>query len=84
MSKHIESVVPRLPVRDADKKPAPRAADLTPSPARTTAPLLPVHRIPGLRPEERVEELRQRVRSGVYSRAAVVEQVAEAMRARGI
>jgi len=39
-------------------------------------PLVPVREIPGLAPEDRVAELRLRVRSGVYGRRAVVEQVA--------
>lgn len=39
-------------------------------------PLVPVREIPGFAPEERVAELRLRVRSGVYGRRAVVEQVA--------
>jgi len=39
-------------------------------------PLVPVREIPGLAREDRVAELRLRVRSGVYARRAVVEQVA--------
>ena len=39
-------------------------------------PLVPVREIPGLAREDRVAELRLRVRSGVYGRRAVVEQVA--------
>ncbi len=42
-------------------------------------PLVPVREIPGLAPEERVAELRLRVRSGVYARCSVVEQVARRM-----
>ena len=42
-------------------------------------PLVPVREIPGLAPEERVAELRLRVRSGVYGRRSVVEKVARAM-----
>ena len=84
MTKHIESVVPRGPVRDADRTPELRPAGLAPSLVQTTGPLVPVHEIPGLRPEERVEELRLRVRSGVYGRPAVVEQVARAMCSRGV
>jgi hypothetical protein len=84
MSKHIESVVPCVPVRDADRLPASQPDELTPSMVQTTGPLIPVHQIPGLKPEERVEELRLRVRSGVYSHPAVVEQVARTMRARGL
>jgi hypothetical protein len=84
MSKHIESMVPRVPVRDADRAPGNRLKDQQPTPVHTTAPLIPVHQIPGLRPEERVEELRLRVRSGVYAQPAVAEQLARAVHARGI
>jgi hypothetical protein len=83
MTKHIESVVPRAPVRDADRVPTHRPALERPS-AHVTGPLVPVHEIPGLRPDERVAELRLRVRSGVYARPAVVSQVARAMHGRGI
>ena len=84
MSKHIESIIPRVPVRDADRAPGIRPTDRQPTTAHTTGPLVPVHLIPGLGPDERVEELRLRVRSGVYARPAVVEQVARTMQARGI
>lgn len=83
MTKHIESLVPRVLVRDADRGPVTRPSGEAPPPVHTTGVLVPVHQIPGLRPEERVEELRLRVRSGVYARPAVVELVARAMRARG-
>ena len=46
-------------------------------------PLVPVREIPGLAPEERVAELRLRVRSGVYGRRSVVEQVAGRLLDRG-
>lgn len=39
-------------------------------------PLVPVRELPGLAPDERVAELRLRVRSGLYSQAAVLEHVA--------
>lgn len=84
MSKHIESMIPRMPVRDADRATSDCPDDRQPTAVHTTGSLIPVHQIPGLRPEERVEELRLRVRSGVYSRPAVVEQAARAIRARGI
>jgi hypothetical protein len=45
----------------------------------TVVPLVPVREIPGLAPEERVAELRLRVRSGVYARAGVMDQVARSM-----
>ena len=83
MTKHIESMVPRRPVRDADRLPAERPVD-QPVPAHSSRPLTPVHEIPGLRPEERVAELRLRVQNGVYAQPSVVEQVARAMRARGL
>jgi hypothetical protein len=44
-------------------------------------PLVPVREIPGLAPEERVAELRLRVRSGMYSQAVVLAQVARAIMA---
>jgi len=84
MTKHIESLVLRVPVRDADRKPPSSRAEPAPTPPRATGALIPVHEIPGLGPDERVEELRLRVRSGVYARPAVVEQVARAMQARGM
>jgi hypothetical protein len=84
MTKHIESLVPRVPVRDADRKPPSSRAEQAPASAHSTSVLIPVHEIPGLGPDERVEELRLRVRSGVYGRPAVVEQVARAMQARGM
>ena len=83
MTKHIELVVPRAPVRDADRAPAHGATPVRPS-VHITGPLIPVHEIPGLRPDERVAELRLRVQSGVYARPAVVAQVAKAMHGRGI
>lgn len=79
MTKHIESIVPRLPVRDADRAPVQRPAEPRPSHAQRIGPLIPVHEIPGLAPDERVAELRLRVQSGVYARPAAVEQVARAM-----
>ena len=81
MTKHIESVVPMAPVRDADRTPAHGPAAKRP-PAQGSGPLIPVHEIAGLRPDERVAELRLRVQSGVYARPAVVAQVARAMHAR--
>lgn len=84
MTKHIESLVPRVPVRDADRMPTQRSVNRLPATVHTTGTLVPVHEIAGLRPEERVAELRLRVQSGVYARPAVVEQVARAMYARGI
>lgn len=84
MTKHIESLVPRVPVRDADRKPPSNRTEQVPTAARSSGALIPVHEIPGLKPDERVEELRLRVRSGVYARPAVVEQVARAMQARGM
>ena len=39
-------------------------------------PLVPVREIPGLAPDERVAELRLRVRNGVYGSRSVVELVA--------
>ena len=83
MTKHIESVVPRAPVRDADRPPA-HVPAVERTSVQVTGPLIPVHEIPGLRPDERVAELRLRVRSGVYARPAVATQVARAMHARGI
>jgi hypothetical protein len=84
MTKHIESTVLRLPVRDADRAPARRPASPQPATARDIGPLIPVHEIPGLAPHERTAELRLRVRSGVYGRTSVVEQVAQAVvQARG-
>jgi hypothetical protein len=86
MTKHIEFVVPRAPVRDADRAPAhgPATKPATEqSSVHGTGPLIPVHEIPGLRPDERVAELRLRVQSGVYARPAVVAQVARAMYGRG-
>lgn len=83
MTKHIELVVPRTPVRDADRATAHGPAAERPS-THGTGPLVPVHEIPGLRPDERVAELRLRVQSGVYGRPAVVAQVARAMYGRGI
>jgi len=84
MTKHIESTVLRLPVRDADRPPARRPADQPPTVARHIGPLIPVHEIPGLAPDERTAELRLRVQSGVYGRESVVEQVARAVvQARG-
>ena len=83
MTKHFEFVVPRAPVRDADRAPARGPAIEGPS-VHGTGPLVPVHLIPGLRPDERVAELRLRVQSGVYARPAVVAQVARAMHGRAI
>lgn len=83
MTKHIEFVVPRAPVRDADRMPAHGRTTDRPS-VHGTGLLIPVHEIPGLRPDERVAELRLRVQSGVYSRPAVAGQVARAMYGRGI
>ena len=83
MTKQIEFVVPRAPVRDADRAPAHGPTSERPS-VQGTGPLIPVHEIPGLRPEERVAELRLRVQSGVYARTAVVAQVARAMYGRGL
>jgi hypothetical protein len=83
MTKHIEFVVPRAPVRDADRAPDHGPSGERPA-AHGTGPLIPVHEIPGLRPDERVAELRLRVQSGVYARPAVVAQVAQAMYGRGI
>ena len=84
MTKHIESMLPQVPVRDADRAPAQRQVDRQAVTVHTTGPLIPVHEIPGLRPEERMAELRLRVWSGVYGRPEVVEQVACAMQARGV
>lgn len=84
MTKHIESPILRLPVRDADRAPAQRPAEPQSSDAQRIGPLIPVHELPGLAPDERVAELRLRVQSGVYARTAVVEQVARVMmQARG-
>jgi len=83
MTKHIEFVVPRAPVRDADRAPA-HGPTIEPPSLHGTGPLVPVHEIPGLRPDERVAELRLRVQSGVYARPAVAAQVALAMYGRGI
>ncbi len=82
MTKHIESVVPRTPVRDADRPPETRAVERG-SDSRRAGPLVPVSEIPGLGPDERVAALRLRVQSGVYGKASVVEQVARAMHTRG-
>ena len=82
MTKHFESIVPRPPVRDADRSPATRAAERSSDP-RPVGPLIPVSQIPGLAPDERVAELRLRVQSGVYGTPNVVEQVARAMQTRG-
>jgi len=79
MTKHIESTVLRLPVRDADRAPAQRVTERHRSDAPRVGPLIPVHEIPGLAPHERAAELRLRVQSGVYARPAVVEQVARVM-----
>ena len=51
MTKQIEFVVPRAPVRDADRAPAHGPTSERPS-VQGTGPLIPVHEIPGLRPEE--------------------------------
>ena len=84
MTKHKESTVLRLPVRDADRAPAPRPAEREHGDAPRVGPLIPVHEIPGLAPRDRVAELRLRVQSGMYSRHAVVEQVARmVMQAHG-
>lgn len=83
MTKHIEFIVPRMPVRDADRAPATRIGERTSMP-RLTGPLIPVHEIPGLAPHERVAELRLRVQGGAYAKPSVVEQVARAMHARGL
>ena len=79
MTKHIESIVPRLPVRDADRAPNRRPAEPQPSHAQRIGPLIPVHEIPGLSRDERIAELRLRVQSGVYARPAAAEQIARAM-----
>jgi len=79
MTKHIEYMVPREAVRDADRAPAERATDRQPSGAGSVGPLIPVHEIPDLAPDERIAELRLRVQSGVYGRPRVVEQVARTM-----
>ena len=42
-------------------------------------PLVPVRELPGLAPDERVAELRLRIRSGMYSHAVVLEHVARAL-----
>ena len=81
MTKHIELVVPRAPVRDADRAPHGPVGE-RPS-VHGTGPLIPVREIPGLCPDERVAELRLRVQSGVYGRPAVVAQVARTMYGRG-
>ena len=73
MSKHIESIVTRMPVRDADRSPS---IESRPAPATPPRPLTPVSELPDLAPEARVAELRLRVSSGVYARGDVVEQVA--------
>ena len=84
MTKHIESTVLRLPVRDADRVPARRPAEQLPIGARHIGPLIPVREIPGLAPDQRTAELRLRLQSGVYGRPSVVEQVARAVvQARG-
>jgi hypothetical protein len=83
MTKHIEFAVPRAPVRDADRAPAHNGTTERSS-VQGTGLLIPVHEIPGLGPDERVAELRLRVQRGVYSRPAVVGQVAQAMHGRGI
>jgi len=82
MTKHIESIVPRLPVRDADRATVVRHVERSSNP-RLADPLIPVHEIPGLAPDERVALLRLRVQSGVYGRPGVVEQVVSAMQTRG-
>lgn len=82
MTKHIESIVPRMPVRDADRPPAPREVERS-SDSRLVGPLVPVHEIPDLSPKERAAELRLRVQSGVYGKPSVVEEVARAMCERG-
>jgi hypothetical protein len=79
MPEHSESIVIRLPVRNADRLPSatsPAEPRREPAPAR---PLVPVCEIPDLSPHERVAELRQRVVNGVYCRREVVEQVARGM-----
>jgi hypothetical protein len=83
MTKHIESIVPRVPVRDADRAPATREVHQSPTP-RLSGPLIPVRELPGLTPDERVAELRLRVQNGMYGESSVVEQVARAMHARGL
>jgi len=77
MPKHIESIVTRMPIRDADRFPSACVPSCSPS-SRTRAPrpLVPVCDLPDLAPEERVAELRIRVRSGMYGSREVVEQVA--------
>jgi hypothetical protein len=82
MTKHIESIVPRLPVRDADRSPVTQVVERSSGPRRV-GPLVPVYEIPGLGPDERIAELRLRVRSGVYGEPSVVEQVAAAVRGSG-
>lgn len=42
-------------------------------------PLVPVREIPGLAPDERVAELQLRLRTGMYSHPAVLEQVVRAL-----
>lgn len=81
MSKHVESLVTRTPVRDAD-----RAASIesSPSPATPQRALTPVSELPDLAPEARVAELRLRVSSGVYARGDVVAEVARRIVLGGI
>ena len=76
MPKYVESIVTRIPVRDADRMPATERCS---SQAVASRPLVPVFQIPGLAPDERVAELRLRVSSGLYSTPIVVEQVARQM-----
>lgn len=82
MTKHIESIVPRVPVRDADRAPATREIERSSRP-RQTPTLIPVREIAGLTPAEQFAELRLRVQGGMYGKPGVVEQVARAMHARG-
>lgn len=84
MTKHIESIVPRPPVRDADRPPTTPAAEQRSSKPRRVGPLVPVYELTGLDPDERVAELRLRVQSGVYGTPSVMEQVARAMQASGV
>jgi hypothetical protein len=83
MTKHIESIVPRVPVRDADRAPAALEIERSSGP-RPIHGLVPVRELPGLTPDEQFAELRLRVQRGMYGKPGVVEQVARAMHARGL
>lgn len=76
---HIETIVTRTPIRDADGA-CPDASHSRPPATLVPAHLPPpVREIPDLAPEERVAELRLRIMSGMYERPEMMEAVARRM-----